>query len=80
MDDCLAQLAAWILPPTALPFSLPVALFAITGGGVVEAAKVWSGHCRSVPSVAELVWTPTFLKTTLIVTKVCNRLALRDKG
>jgi len=53
----LAQLAAWILPPTALLIALPISLSAVTGGGAVEAVKIWSGHYRSVASTAELVGT-----------------------
>jgi len=40
MAKHLAQLAAWILPPTALQIALPISLSAATGGGAVEAAKI----------------------------------------
>jgi hypothetical protein len=40
MAKHLAQLAAWILPPTALPIALPISLSAVTGGGDVEVAEI----------------------------------------
>jgi hypothetical protein len=52
---CLAQLAAWILPPAALPIALPVALPAITIGGARKAAKIRSERSRPVPIDVELL-------------------------
>ena len=76
MVECLAQLAAWILPPAALP----ITLYVVTGERVVEAAEIWSGRYRSVCSVAKLVRTLTSMEITPIATKVSKKLALRDKG
>jgi len=61
MAECLTQLVAWILPPTALPITLS----AITGEGAVEAAEIWSRRCRSVASITELVGMPNYMETTL---------------
>jgi hypothetical protein len=79
MAECLAQLTTWIQPPTMLPIALPVALSTVTAGDAVEAAKVGPGTSSSVPSVTELVWTPASMKITLISTKMCSKMALRDK-
>jgi hypothetical protein len=76
MVECLAQLAAWILPPAALP----ITLYVVTSERVVEAAEIWSGRYRSVCSVAKLVRTLTSMEITPIATKVSKKLALRDKG
>jgi hypothetical protein len=75
----LAQLAARILPPTALPIALPITLYAVTGGRVVEAAEIWYGRCRSVASAAELVGTPTSIETAPVTTKIAKGLALSNK-
>jgi len=77
--ECLAQLVARILPPAALPIALPITLYVVTGGRVVEAAKIWYGRCRSIASAAELVGMPTSIEMALIATKVSKRLTLRDK-
>ena len=65
MAKCLAQLAAWIGPPTALPIALPVALSVVIARGGVEAAKVGPGTRSSMPSVIELVRTPAAIKWPL---------------
>ena len=79
MAKCLAQLAAWIGPPTALPSALPVALFVVIARGAVEATKVGPGTRSSMPSVIDLVRTPATIKMAPILTKLCSRLTLRDK-
>jgi len=61
MAECLTQLVAWILPLTVLPITLS----AITSGGAVEAAEIWSRRYRSVASTTELVGMPNSMETTL---------------
>jgi hypothetical protein len=80
MAECLAQLAACILPPVALPISLPIALFVTTIGGVMEAMKIWSGCSKLVLSTAKLVGTPSSMETAPVATKISKGLALREKG
>jgi len=75
MAECLAQLAAWILPPTALPVALP----AITIGGAREAAEIRYGCSRPVPFVVELVETPSSMETASVAAKISKRLAVRKK-
>ena len=75
MAECLAQLAAWILPPTALPVALP----AITVGGAREAAEIRYGCSRPVPSAVELVGTPSSMETASVAAKISRRLAVRKK-
>jgi hypothetical protein len=80
MAECLAQLAVCILPHVALPISLTVTLPAITIGGAIEATKIWSECSRPIPSIAELVRTPSFMETAPVATKISRGLTLRDKG
>jgi hypothetical protein len=77
MAESLAQLATWILPSAALPIALPVA---VTIGGVREAAEIRSRRNRHVPSVVELVGTPSSMKTASAAAKISRRLAVRNEG
>jgi len=63
-------LAAWILPPTALPISLPSTLSTITEGGALEAAMIWFGASKPVASTVELVGAPTAIEAALAATRI----------
>jgi hypothetical protein len=54
MTEILTQLAAWILPPIALPRALSI----VTEEGVLEAAVIKSGASKSVAFVVGLVGMP----------------------
>jgi hypothetical protein len=69
-------LAAFILPPIALP----ITLLAINVGGAMEAAKIWSRRNKPVASTAELIGTPSSMEMAPIAAKISRGLALRDKG
>jgi hypothetical protein len=77
MAESLAQLAAWILPSTVLPIALPAA---ITVEGVRKAAEIRSRRNRPMPSIVELVGTPSSMKTASAVAKISRRLAVRNEG
>ena len=72
----MVQLAAWILPLAVLPIALSIALLAIIVGGAREATEIKFGRSRLVPSVVELVRTPSSIETTYVVTKISKRLAM----
>ena len=76
MTEILTQLAAWILPPIALPRALPI----VTEGGVLEAAVIRSGASKSVASVVGLVGTPTTVEAAPTAARIAKSLALRNKS
>jgi len=80
MAKNLARLAAWILPPIALPISLSITLSTVTEGGAVEAAVIWSRASRPVASTAELVGALTVIEAAPAASRIAKGLALRNKG
>ena len=76
----MTQLAVWILPPIVLPISLPSTMSAITEGGALEAAMIWSGASKPVASAAKLVGAPTAIEAAPVATRIAKGLALRNKG
>ena len=76
MAEILTQLAAWILPPIALPRSLPI----VTEGGVLEATVIRSGASKSVASAVGLVGTPAIVEAAPAATRIPNSLALHNKS
>ena len=75
MAKILTQLAAWILPPIALPRALPI----VTEGGVLEAAVIRSRASKSVASAVGLVGTPATVEAAPAATRIAKSLALRNK-
>jgi hypothetical protein len=65
MAEILTQLAAWILPPIALPKALPT----VTKGGVLEAAVIRSRASKPGASAAGLVGTPELPKVWRCATR-----------
>jgi hypothetical protein len=81
MAECLAQLVVWILPPTALPIALSMALpTAITVEGAREVAEIKSGHNKLVPSIIELIGMPSSMETASTRAKISRRLTVRKEG
>jgi hypothetical protein len=76
MAEILTQLAAWILPPIALPR----ALSNVTEGGVWEAAVIRSGASKLVASAAGLVGMPATIEAALTTARIAKGLALFNKG
>ena len=76
MAKILTQLAAWILPPIALPRALPI----VTEGGVLEAAVIRSGASKSVASAVGLVGMLATVEATPAATRIAKSLALRNKS
>jgi hypothetical protein len=80
MERNLTQLAAWILPPIALPISLLSALSTVTEGGALEAAVIRSGVSKPVASIAGLVGTLAAIEAAPAATRIAKGLALCNKG
>jgi len=76
MAEILTQLAAWILPPIALPRALPT----VTEEGGLEAAVIRSGASKPVASAAGLVGMPATVEAAPAVSRIAKGLALRNKG
>ena len=76
MAEILTKLAAWILPPIALPRALPI----VTEGGVLEAAVIRFGASKSVASTVGLVGTPATLEVAPAAVRIAKSLALRNKS
>jgi len=76
MIEILTQLAAWILPPIALPRALPT----VTEEGVLEAVVIKFGTSKPVASAARLVGTPATIEAAPAATRIAKGLALRNKG
>jgi hypothetical protein len=76
MAKILTRLAAWILPPIALPKALPI----VTEGGVLEAAVIKSGASKSVASAIRLVGTPATVEAAPVAARIAKSLALRNKS
>jgi hypothetical protein len=74
--EILTQLAAWILPPIALPRALPT----ITKEGVFEATVIKFGASKLVASAAGLVRMPATIEAALTAARIAKGLALRNKG
>ena len=76
MAKILTQLAAWILPPIALPRALPI----VTEGGILEAVVIRFGASKLVASAVGLVGTITTVEAALAVARIAKSLALRNKS
>jgi hypothetical protein len=76
MAEILTQLAAWILPPIALPRALPI----VTKGGVLEVAVIRSGASKSVASAIGLVGTPATIEAAPAAARIAKSLTLRNKS
>jgi hypothetical protein len=76
MAEIMTQLAAWILPPIALPRALPI----VIEGGVLEAAVIRSGASKSVDSAVGLVGTPATVEAAPVAARIAKSLALRNKS
>ena len=76
MAEILTQLAAWILPPIALPRALHI----VTKGGVLKVALIRSRASKLVASAVGLVGMPATIETTLVMARIVKGLALRNKG
>jgi len=80
MVEILTQLAAWILPPIALPKALPRALPIVTEGGVLEAPVIRSGASKLVAFAVGLVGMPATIETAPAAARIAKSLALRNKS
>jgi len=76
MAEILTQLAAWILPPIALPRALPT----VTEGGVLEAGVIRSRASKPVASAVGLVGTPATVKAAPAAARIAKGLALRNNS
>jgi len=76
MAEILTQLAAWILPPIALPRALPI----VTEGGVLEAAVIRSGASKSVASAVGLVGMSATVEVAPAAARIAKSLVLRNKS
>jgi len=76
MAEILTQLAAWILPPIALPRALPI----VTKEGVLEATVIRSGASKSVASAIGLVGKPATVEAAPTVARIAKSLALCNKS
>ena len=76
MAEILTQLAAWILPPIALPRALHI----VTKGEVLKVAVIRSGASKLVASATGLVGTLATIKATPAAARIAKGLALCNKG
>ena len=76
MAEILTQLAAWILPPIALPRALHI----VTKGEVLKVAVIRSGASKSVTSSVGLVGMPATIKAAPVAARIAKSLALRNKS
>jgi len=71
----------WILSPAALPIALSMALpTAITVEGAKEFAEINYGHNKPMPSIIELIGTPSSMETASVAAKISRRLTVRKEG
>jgi hypothetical protein len=57
--------------------ALPIA---ITIEGAKEFAEINSGHNKPMPSIIELIGTPSSMETASVAAKISRRLTVRKEG